>query len=279
MAAAPADLWSQRGVARPSEEVEIRFLDIGQGDAVLIRLPDGRRILIDAGRNATEVADLLSGEGVDTLDLVVASHSHADHIGGLPAVLERFDVRNYLENEIPAATETYRRVAAALERSGVRVLGAGPRTLSFGSVRLRVLSLPPTLTSQNDNSIGLLLQFGEFRALLTGDSERRELAHWLEHDSIPAVSLLKVAHHGASNGTTLPWVEATRPRVAVISVGRNGYDMPAAEVLELWKAVTRHVVLTLEGGTVIVRATRDGKMLVLRADSSGLISPQGIEVP
>lgn len=258
--------------------MELRFLDIGQGDAVLIRLPDGRRILVDAGRHPTAVADLLTSEGIDTLALVVASHNHADHIGGLPEVLDRFVARNYLENGIPAPTAIYGRVVAALERNGASVLAAEPRTLTLGGVQLRVLSLPPGLTKQNDSSVGLLLQFGAFRALLTGDSERRELAHWLENDNVPAVSLVKVAHHGARNGTTPQWVDATRPGVAVISVGRNGYGMPDAEVVDLWNRVAQHVVRTDEGGTVIVRATRDGRMLVLRSDGAGLISSH-IEVP
>ena len=271
MMGAPSASWSQRAVDDPSVQVEIRFLDVGQGDAVLIRLPNGRHILVDAGRNATDVAALLAREGVDTIELVVASHNHADHIGGLAAVLEHFVVRNFLDNGIPAQTGPYRRLEDAVVKSGAKVLEAKARTLSLGTVKVRVLSLPPRLTKPNDNSVGLLLQYGEFRALLTGDSERRELAHWLANDSIPTVSLLKVAHHGAKNGTTLPWMEATRPLVAVISVGRNGYGMPAAEVLDGWRSVATHVALTLDGGTVIVRATRDGRMLLLRSDGTGLI--------
>lgn len=269
---APGTTWAQRAVQKPGEEVELRFLDIGQGDAVLIRLPDGRHILIDAGRNATAVADLLSRERIDTLYLVVASHNHADHIGGLPEVFDRFVVQNYLANGIAAEPATYRRLVEAVERSGARKLRAGARMLNLGSVQLRVLSLPPGLTTQNENSVGLLLQFGEFRALLTGDSEIGELTYWLDNDSIPVVSLVKVPHHGAKNGTTARWVDATRPRVAVISVGRNGYGMPAQEVVDRWSRVARHVELTIAGGTVIIRATRDGKMILLRSDSAGLIS-------
>ena len=216
--AAPSASWAQRAVDKPSAQVELRFLDVGQGDAVLIRLPDGRHILVDGGRHPTEVANLLAREGVDTLELVVASHNHADHIGGLPAVLERFAVKNYLTNGIPAATAIYGRLVYAVEQSGAMARKAESRMINLRDVQLRVLSLPPGLTTQNDNSVGLLLQYGDFRALLTGDSEHRELAHWLEHDNIPNVSLVKVAHHGALNGTTPEWVEATRPRMAVISV-------------------------------------------------------------
>ena len=194
-------------------------------------------------------------------------------------MFDRFVVHNFLENGIPASSGPYLRLVAAVEKSGARILRAEPRTLGFGEVTLRVLSLPPGLTTQNDNSVGLLLQYGEFRALLTGDSEWRELAHWLRKDSIPAVSLVKVAHHGARNGTTPEWVDATRPRVVVISAGRNGYGMPAPEVVDIWSRVAHHVLLTMDGGTVIVRAQRDGSMVLLRSDSTGLISPQGIEVP
>lgn len=240
--------------------LRIAQLDVGQGDAALITTPEGRRVLIDGGPNATAVARLLSAAGVDTLDLVIASHNHADHIGGLPRVFATCVVRAYLENGLPQATAVYARLVRDVEREpGIRVLRATARTLTVGSVTFRVLPPAAIDESQNNNSVGVLVAYGQFRALFTGDSERRELAHWLAHADVPRVTLVKVAHHGAANGTTAAWVRATHPAVAIISVGTgNRYGHPSAAAERMWAAVPARIYRTDQDGAVEVSATADG---------------------
>lgn len=252
----------------PAQEPSLLILQInvGQGDAALAITPTNKRLLIDAGRSDADVANFLSLLGIDTLHLVVASHNHADHIGGMATVLSHFVTRAYLDNGIPHTTATYARTLAAIERSGAQYLNPTARTISLDSVRVRVISPPFDQADQNNGSVGLLLEFGEFRALYTGDSEQRELEAWVRAGGIPHVTLLKVAHHGARNGTTESWIATTRPRVVLISVGPNGYGHPAPEVELAWQRSGARVYRTDVHGHIEVIATRDAR-LVVRTES------------
>lgn len=237
-------------------------LAVGQGDAALIITPERRNVLIDAGRSSREVAYMLQQLAVDTLHLIVASHNHADHIGGMATILSHFPVSAYMDNGIPHTTATYRSTLFALERSGAQYLNATARTITLGSLVVRVIPRPFERADQNNGSVGLLLEFGEFRALYTGDSEWPELEGWVKAGVIPNVTVVKVAHHGARNGTTVNWIDATRPRVALISVGRNSYGHPAPDVEDAWRKAGAIVYRTDLSGTIELHAARDGRVIV-----------------
>src|SRR3954469_12916251 len=150
--ALPSVAWQQPSIPRAqSSELLIRQLDVGQGDAALIISPEGKRILIDAGHSEDAVAFILRNAGIDTIDLVVASHAHADHIGGMPAVLSSLVVRAYVDNGIPYTTGIYARTLSALENAqGLQYLQAKDRTITVGSVTLRILPPPGIDNSQNN---------------------------------------------------------------------------------------------------------------------------------
>jgi beta-lactamase superfamily II metal-dependent hydrolase len=253
-------------------QLEIRFLDVGQGDAVLIR-DQSKVALIDAGRGQ-EVVSKIRGAGVYSLDLAVATHAHADHIGGMPAVLEGMRVRYYMDNGMPQTTTTYQRTLEALKVGGAQYLRATERTLALGEAKLRILPPPSSARSQNDASVGVLIEYGEFRAILTGDSDARELQSWLHRFKIPKVQVLKVAHHGSWNGTTQPWVAATRPDVAVISVGNNSYGHPALSVIEEWQKAGARVHRTDVDGTILIRANLNGSFEL--ATEGRLVQPPDV---
>jgi competence protein ComEC len=247
-----------------AQTLQLRFFDVGQGDAALIVTPEGKRVLVDAGPGASPVVPYLQSHHYDTLDLIVASHNHADHIGGMADAIAATVVRAYLDNGLPHTTATYQRTLRAVQASGAQYLQATARTITVGSARLRVLPPPSRQVGQNNGSVGVLLEYGEFRVLLTGDSEQDELGYWLQHDSIPRVTVVKVAHHGSRNGTTAAWVRATRPQVAVISVGAgNSYGHPSPQVIEQWQRAGARVYRTDRDGAVIIEARRDGSYIVL----------------
>jgi beta-lactamase superfamily II metal-dependent hydrolase len=243
--------------------VEITFLDVGQGDAVVVRAPGGRTAMIDAGR--VEPLRLLQRMGIEEIDLLVATHPHADHIGGLDAVLTTRPVRYFMDNGRPHTTETYRQLMATLERlSDVGYLEAMPRTVSLGSVTLEVLPLPPGDVDHNDRSIGLILRFGDFSAFLSGDSERTQLTHWTRAGAVPKVTLLKAPHHGAANGFTRDFLEDARPEVVVISVGAdNPYLHPRPSALSAYRSIADHVLRTDRDGHVTVLGYADGRYDIL----------------
>jgi len=250
-----------------AQQLELRFLNVGQADAILVR-ESGKAALIDAGSGAG-ILTQLRALSIDTIDLLVASHNHSDHIGGMTSVLGGTVVRFYLDNGMPHTTGTYQRTIQAVTASGAQYLRPTSRTIALGGARLRVLSPPLNVDDQNNSSVGILIQYGEFRAVLTGDSEEFELQYWLEHDSIPQVTVVKAAHHGSRNGTTAAWIDATHPQVVVVSVGTgNSYGHPSPQVVEEWEGAGATVYRTDQDGTVIIQAKRDGSYIVLNDRTS-----------
>ena len=252
-----------------AQQLEIRFLDVGQGDAALVR-EGGKTVLIDAGPS-TQIAAYLRSLRVDTIDLVIASHNHSDHIGGMTTVLQSAAVKFYLDNGIAHTTATYRQTIQAVQASGAQYLQATNRSIHLGEATVTILA-PISHDDQNNGSVGVLIEYGAFRALFTGDSEQKELASWLSGGAIPRVSVLKVAHHGSTNGTSCDWISATHPQVAVISVGRNSYGHPGASVIADWQQAGARVYRTDRDGSVVVLANDDGSFVVTTANSD----PKGL---
>lgn len=249
--------------------VLVTFLDVGQGDATLVESPGGRRMLVDGGPSARQVANELRALDIQRLELVVASHNHLDHIGGLPVVMRELTVANVMTNGLPATTNIYRRFLSAVSESGATVLQPTARTLRLDSVAVRVLPPNPQARSQNNASVGLIVSLGAFRAILTGDAEVAALDAWLARDTIPAVTVLKASHHGSANGLTARWALATRPTLVVIPVGAdNSYGHPSAQVVDIWTQRAAQVLRTDRDGTVRVRGCRDGSFTVSRARGS-----------
>ncbi len=255
---------AQTAAARDTAPLEIRFLDVGQGDAILIRSGD-KVALVDAG-SSDNVVQKLRVAGVDHIDLAVASHNHSDHIGGMDAVLDSLPVRTYLDNGYPATTRIQTRVLQRVEAKNITYLQPTARTIGLGSATLRVLPparLPGDAEEQNNRSVGLIVEQGTFRALLTGDSETQAINGWLEANMIPDVDVLKAAHHGSRNGVTRAWLARTRPEVVIISLGGdNSYGHPHVAALRLYCAGGRRVFRTDWHGDVVVSVEPSGRYQV-----------------
>lgn len=253
--------------ARPDTAgVELRFLDVGQGDAALLVTSDGRRALIDGGPDADLLAAYLTRDRIDRLDLVIASHHHLDHIGGLPAVFRTRAVTNVVENGMPATSRIYGRLVDAMSRRGSRVLAATARDLTLGTATIRVLPPWRGAEEQNDASVGAVVIHGAFRALFTGDAETRALEAWLRDGRIPRVQVAKAGHHGSRNGVTPALVRAAAPALVVVSVGEdNRYRHPHPEALAAWRAPTRRILRTDLEGTIRVRGCADGRFFTTTA--------------
>lgn len=247
-----------------SAQITIQYLDVGQGDAALIQTASHKSVLIDAGPAPRAVAEWLRRQHVDTLDLVIASHNHADHIGGMPAVLSTVHVRNYMDNGMPATTRTYARIVSLLEENGTAVLKATRRRIDLGDgVTVRILGSTPDARTQNDASIGVEVSYGSFRALFTGDAEGRQRAFWAT-DSLQPVSVLKVAHHGSVNGTDAKFLRLLHPCVAIVSVGvKNSFNHPSATVMRLLQSSGVAAYRTDRAGRVTIVGDSTGRFRVL----------------
>lgn len=253
--------------------LEVVFLDVGQGDAAVVSLPNGQHMLVDAGARslhfdagASFVIPHLDRHGIDRLDTVVISHSDSDHLGGLPAILRHVPVGRVVLNDQEPDTELVEEVVRLTDSLHVPIQRAwAGDTLSLDAgVHVQVLS-PPKKTfssaSDNDASVVLRLVHGSTRTLFTGDIEaaaERWLARY--YGDLLQSEIVKVGHHGSRTSSRDYFIEqaATRGGTAVVSVGmRNRFGLPAPEVIRRWQAADMHVVLTAREGAIWFRSDGD----------------------
>ena len=256
-------------------DLEVVFLDVGQGDCIYIKTPDEKHILIDGGGRAAShagsfdigedvVVPFLLKNGVGRLDLVVMSHAHDDHIGGLAAVLENIPVGAFMEYPPGEASDSYIRLKELVERKGVKDLHAhAGLSYSVGrDVRLDVMypgragEQPEWLFGRGDNnrSLVILLRDRDAAVLFTGDIEE-DVEKYLSKDWNLPIDILKVAHHGSNTSSTDEWLKALRPQVAVIQVGNNTFGHPSPQVLERLENGGIKVLRNDRHGAVIARYT------------------------
>lgn len=270
--------WAQ-GPAEPV--LELHFLDVGQGDSVLIRSPSGQTVLYDGGRGRLDALAHLRRLGVERIDLVIASHPDADHIGGLVEVVRRYRPRFFMDNGQLATTRVYADLLAALREAGSAVLEPTGQRIGLGDAALQVLPPPGVGDDRNANSVGAIVAFGSFRAGLTGDAERTEFAYWAtrHRELLGPVQVYKASHHGSQVGDTPLSMQLFHPEVVVIGVGEsNPYGHPTPSALRLYAAVGARVFRTDRHGTVVVRARRDGTYRV-RTERSAPSVPEPERVP
>ncbi len=249
--------------------LRVDFLDVGQGDAALITMPGGTTLLVDGGGRPrfrsksdtsferesrsigeTVVSEYLWWRGLDRVDYVLATHADTDHIDGLNDVLRNFEVGAALVGRAPANDPEFLKFTQSLRRTHLQTIHAGD-VIRFGDVEMRVLWPPPGAKSENDDSVVLKLQFRDRSLLLTGDIEKKGEAA-LQTTELQA-DVVKVPHHGSRTSSTEAFVNATKPRFAIVSVGRDSmFGHPHREVVERWQASGAQVLTTGECGMISV---------------------------
>ncbi len=208
------------------------FLDVSQGDSTLLRLPDGITILVDTGSPAAGpmLVDNIRSLGIERIDHLIFTHPHDDHIGGIFNVLHEIEVSNFYDNGFDNHNSNLFWDYVRLVRNDVakyQVLRAG-NTLDFGDINIEVLNpiIPPT-GNVNEDSVVLRVTYEKIRILLTGDVRSTGEKRILESGSELRSNILKVGHHGDSNGSTSSFLEQIDPEVAIVSVGMdNKYSKP-----------------------------------------------------
>ncbi|BER92722.1 MBL fold metallo-hydrolase [Atrimonas thermophila] len=241
-----------------AETLRVYFLDVGQGDASLIVTSTGEVVLIDSGPSEGTILNHLSSLGVTHIDLVIVSHPHADHITGMDKVIDIYKPRAYMDPGVLHTTRTYERVLQAVKRNNIKYYQATGRRIKLGPMLLTVLP-PGHFGDLNNDSAVVRLDFLEFSCLFTGDIEREREEELIRvaKDKLD-VDILKIPHHGSSTGTTIAFLKATTPEVAVISCGRgNKYGHPHAETLQALQSMGIAVYRTDLNGTILVKT--DGK--------------------
>jgi len=259
-------IWiADEGRAAAPSGLRVTFLDVGQGDGILLQVPEGA-ILVDEGPPEADVAGQLDGLGVERLAALVLTHPQRDHVGGAPAVLATLPVGLVLDPGLPADSPDEDAALAEAARRDVRVVRArAGRVFRLGRLAIRVVWPDgPGLPGQdpNEHAVVLVASYGETDVLLTADAESNVTLPL----RLPPIEVLKVAHHGSADDGLPDLLDRLRPRVAVISCGaRNDYGHPTPSTLEALAAAPGLVTYrTDEDGAVVVES--DGGRLAVRTE-------------
>ncbi len=273
---------------RADGRLHFDFLDVGQGDSALVTFPDGTTLLVDGGgrinykkagaegepfvpdtRGIGEavVSEFLWYRGYSRIDHILATHADADHIQGLGDVAKNFRIGSAAFGRMPMDDPDYTEVADILRRRGIpsEIVARG-ETMRFGEVTVQVLYPPgvddPNSIYDNNHSIVLRIVYRNRTFLMTGDIERQAESDLLAGGESLAADVVKVPHHGSRTSSTQPFIDAVKPKYAIISVGRTSpFGHPHAEVVDRWTAAGVRVLTTGTAGTISV--STDGSDLVV----------------
>ena len=244
-------------------QLYVDVLDVGQGDAILLRSSEGKVALIDGGTGGEKLLAQLAEREIEHINLMIATHPHSDHIGGLDDVIEKYSVGMYVDSGDVHSTSTYSRLMRAVEDRSLRYQSAevGDRFNLGRNVQIEILGPQKPMVPEggsrsylNSNSVIARVTHGSNCFLLTGDAEADTEERMLAEGLSPC-NVLKVAHHGGSHSSTAAWLQAVQPSIALISVGEgNTYGHPAKETLERLKAIGADVYRTDTMGAIQVQS-------------------------
>lgn len=251
------------------KEMKVHFLDVGQGDSIFIELPDDKTMLIDASEKeyADRITTYIYSCGYSSLDYVVATHPHSDHIGGMADVIGSFSVGNVILSPATHTTKTYTNMLTAIDQSGAKVtLGtAGKEIFSDGDLSaVAIAPVTEDYSDLNNSSVMVMLTYGDKKFLFTGDAEEEE-----ERTVTADVKcdVLKVGHHGSSTSTSSAFLAAASPEYAVISCGMgNSYGHPHTETIDKLKKAGINIYRTDLQGDIVM--TCDGENITVNTQPS-----------
>ncbi len=287
--------WSPRINWEPGM-LRVTFLDVGQGDAAVLELPDGQTVLIDGGpayrrldMGRAVIGPYLWNRGIHRIDYVIATHPQWDHVGGLPWVLKTFDVGEYWSNGVARSRAFYKRLLIAVDVAdldeqvgvaGSEIIESGPCSLSVLSPSVRENSLKLVSTQEvsgkdlNNRSLVTRLDCGQHSLLFTADAEREvleELQH-LSHGH--SATIVKVPHHGAKSSLQDEWINQIKAEAMVVSVGsHNRYGHPAKEVVAAYAHRGLPLYRTDQDGAIIIEASLESPDLRIRTTQQQQLVP------
>lgn len=233
----------------------VHFIDVGQGDAIYIETPS-KNMLIDGGGKDSGVVEYLMEQAVDTLNILIATHPHADHLGGLPQVLSSFVVMEVIDPGVVHSTLLFSNYLNLIDSLNVElsVGRAGMKRTLHDKAYFEVLHpLYPQENNLNDASIVVMLVLEQIRILLTGDIEKKSESEILARYPYIKSHVLKLAHHGSITSTSEAFLEAASPEVAIIYCGKNNkFGFPHDETLEKLMAYNIHTFRTDRNGSIVM---------------------------
>jgi len=250
--------------------LSVMVIDVGQADSILVTMSTGEVMLIDAGESDSvdAIYEELDERNIDTIDILVATHPHSDHIGGMPSVIERYNIGMVYMPDMASSSKIYKKLLDAIDKKDIPITEAyaGER-FPLGAAQCAIVS--PGADDDidpNNESVVIFLDYLDTECLFTGDMEERAEEEALTDGSYIDADILKVAHHGSSTGTSEAFLDAVSPEYAVISCGEgNSYGHPHEQTLDLLKEyglapyrtdLSGDILFTSDGHTIQV-ATGD----------------------
>lgn len=242
-------------------KMSVSFLNVGQGDAILIKFPNGKTMMVDAGRTDTSAATELNKLGINTIDAFVATHPDADHIGGADYIIKNYNVKTVYDSGFEHTTNVYESYLNAVKVAGAafKVPSIGQNISLDSSVTVSVLNVDGSASDSNDASIVLMVTYGTTDYLLTGDIDSAIEAKLVQKYNLQA-EVLKVSHHGSSTATSTTFLNEVKPAYAVLSYGDNSYGHPDSAVVQRLNSVKAKIVSTPNG---TIQTNTDGSNLTV----------------
>lgn len=264
----------ETGTKIPEAPFSVTYIDVGQGDSALI-ISGEFTMLIDGGEKeyADKVLKVLKDNSVKELTYVVATHPHADHIGALPEVIDHMTVKNVimpkLSKEQTPTTRTYENFLISVKNSGANVIGAKPGSkYELGDASFEVLGPVADDKDLNNTSVVIKVSHGDNSFLFTGDAEKKSENAIVFAGADVTADVLKLGHHGSSTSTGETFLKKVKPKIAIISVGKdNDYGHPSDKTLELLNKYNIETYLTQERGDITL--TSDGKEISVKCAKDG----------
>lgn len=256
-----------------AQNLKIHFIDVGQGDSILIETAENKNILVDGGDRADQIAariiNYLKDQKIEKIDYIISTHPHADHIGGLVDIIDSFEVGTVLDSGKIHSSKTYENYLKKIDQQNIAF--DTPRQgdkLKFGESEINFLHPDQNLENYdlNNSSLVFVLKFKKQKFLFTGDIEKNIEVKLLQENPNLKVDLIKVPHHGSKTSSFSKWIKSLNPQLAVIQVGDNHYGHPAAEVIEFYQKNGTQVYRNDLNGNVVV--TADGKNYTVKIEKN-----------
>lgn len=240
--------------------MKVHFINVGQGDATYIKMPGGEDILIDGGRQGQgdKIIAYLKKQKVDDIEIMIATHPDADHIGALDEVLKAYKVESVYAPKVSHTTDAYKNFLKAVkaEKLTIKTAKAGVKLpLKTGTAKFVGPVRDYGKTDLNNWSAVLHITYNKNKFLFTGDAEKTAETDMVKAKQTLQADVLKIGHHGAKTSSNKNFLDVVKPKYGVISVGKNSYGHPSTEVINRFKPYKTSIYRTDQKGNIIFTST------------------------
>lgn len=250
-------LVSPYGEASAAASIKVHYIDVGQGDAIYIKMPSGEDVIIDGGNKGKgdAIVAYLKKQKVDDIEVLISTHPDADHIGGLDEILDAYRVDNVYAPKVKHTTQAYKDFLQAVKREGKTIKTAQVGvSLPIKGVSAKFVGPVKSYSNSDLNNWSAVLHvtYKKNTFLFTGDAEHVAEKDMMAKKQTLRADVLKVGHHGAKTSTSSTFLNVVKPKYAILSVGKNSYGHPTSEVVTNLKRVKATTLRTDKNGTIII---------------------------